>query len=279
MKTINSVSGGRTSSYMAYHYPADYNVFALVTIDDIKCKPKDDKLIQMVSDKIGRQFIATAESDETLQVMFDLEQLLGREIVWVAGDSFDNIMKRKKIIPNQFHRWCTAELKIYPIIRWAQKNNIGFPYDLNLGIRADESERAKVGEAAKLNDKIIVGKHPNGKNKWQKIQYANAKYPLIQDRIFYPKIIDWTNKTNLKFPKDSNCIGCFWKPVYQLRKNYEDEPNKMEWFSSKEKLFSYDKKMITFKQGISYEQISKLGLQSEMVFGTGAGCQAGFCTD
>ena len=34
MKTVNSLSGGKTSSYIAIHYPADYNVFALVHSDD-----------------------------------------------------------------------------------------------------------------------------------------------------------------------------------------------------------------------------------------------------
>jgi diphthamide synthase (EF-2-diphthine--ammonia ligase) len=34
MKTVNSLSGGKTSSYLAVHYPADYNVFSLVRTDD-----------------------------------------------------------------------------------------------------------------------------------------------------------------------------------------------------------------------------------------------------
>jgi hypothetical protein len=67
MKTINSLSGGKTSSYLAIHYPADYNMFALITTEDIRSRPKDDALIKMVSDKIGREFIATAESDLTLK--------------------------------------------------------------------------------------------------------------------------------------------------------------------------------------------------------------------
>lgn len=29
MKTVNSLSGGKTSSYIAVHYPADIEVFAL----------------------------------------------------------------------------------------------------------------------------------------------------------------------------------------------------------------------------------------------------------
>ena len=53
MITINSISGGKTSAYMATHYPADYELFALVLIEDINCKPKDQSLIKVVSDKIG----------------------------------------------------------------------------------------------------------------------------------------------------------------------------------------------------------------------------------
>ena len=61
MVTVNSLSGGKTSSYMAVHYPADYNIFALVTIEDVKCKPFDISLIIYVSNKLGKEFISTAE--------------------------------------------------------------------------------------------------------------------------------------------------------------------------------------------------------------------------
>ena len=56
-------------------------LFALVTIEDKNAAPDDKKLIQMVSDKIGKEFIATAEDNKTLRVMFDLEQLIGKEII------------------------------------------------------------------------------------------------------------------------------------------------------------------------------------------------------
>ena len=82
MKTINSLSGGKTSSYLAKHYPADFNLFALITIDDVRCTPKDKALVKFVSDKLGKEFIATAESDLTLRAVIDLEQLIGQEIIW-----------------------------------------------------------------------------------------------------------------------------------------------------------------------------------------------------
>jgi hypothetical protein len=83
----------------------------------------------------------------------------------------------------------------------------------------------------------------------------------------------WESK-KIKFPDDSNCVGCFWKDIQQLRKNYNDNYNKMEWFNNMEINSKYN-----YKSNITYEQIKKIGLQQEFYFGTGSGCQAGFCTD
>ena len=50
MKTINSLSGGKTSSYIAANYPADYDVFALVRIEDSNCKFPVEKIRKEVED-------------------------------------------------------------------------------------------------------------------------------------------------------------------------------------------------------------------------------------
>lgn len=63
MKTVNSISGGQTSAFMAAHFPADYNFFALVTTDDKRVMFPDKKLRQEVSDRIGKEFIGTLEED------------------------------------------------------------------------------------------------------------------------------------------------------------------------------------------------------------------------
>ena len=121
---------------MAVHYPADFNVFALVTIDDVKCKPMDKAIINYASEKLGFDFVATAESDATIYAMRDLEQLLGKEITWVAGKSFDQLNKKRSALPNQMWRFCTTEMKMRPIFDWWYKNinekvkmGVGFRYD------------------------------------------------------------------------------------------------------------------------------------------------------
>ena len=79
MKTVNSLSGGKSSAYIAANYPADYNVFALVRTTDKNCMYPDKKLRQIVSDKIGAEFIGTLEQDNIIQIMLDLEQFIGKE--------------------------------------------------------------------------------------------------------------------------------------------------------------------------------------------------------
>lgn len=274
MKTVNSLSGGKTSSYMAVHYPADYNVFALVRIEAKYCKPKDESIVKYVSDKIGMEFIATAESDTTLYAMRDLEQLIGREIIWVTGDSFDELCRKRKALPNMMQRFCTTEMKMFPIAEWWNKN-IGEKIYMQVGFRYDEKERA---DRFTTDIKIKVGKHKNGNNKWQEFNWRIGKFPLIENKITHFNVKQWSDSSGLIFPPDSNCVGCFWKPLQQLRKNWEGEPLKMKWFASMETI-NKNGKQFKFKKEMSYEKIKTIGLQQDFIFGTGSGCQAGFCTD
>ena len=272
MKTVNSISGGKTSAFMAVNYPADFELFSLVCIEDKRAKPKDKSLIKYVSDKIGREFIATAESDKTLIVIRDLEQILGKEIIWVVGETFEQVIERKKYIPNQMMRFCTTEMKLKPIFDYCH-NEIKEVVNMRIGFRYDEKER---GERNQNNThfKTIVGQHENGRNKWEEIEWRKLSFPLIDNKTTHPTVYKWAQNSGLDFPKDSNCVGCFWKPLQQLRKNWEDEPLKMQWFADME-----DKKNRRFKKEMNYNQIKKIGLQKEFYFGTGSGCQAGFCTD
>ena len=274
MKTINSLSGGKSSSYLAYHYPADYNIFALVRIEAEYCKPKDESIVKYVSDKIGMDFIATAESDTTLYVMRDLEQLIGKEITWVSGDSFDELCRKRKALPNMMQRFCTTEMKMMPIADWWYKN-IGEKIKMRVGFRYDEMERA---ERFRTDIKIKVGKHDNGNNKWAEFNWRIGEFPMIENKVGAFTVGKWAKTTNLIFPLDSNCVGCFWKPLQQLRKNWENEPLKMQWFSELEK--NHNRK---FRKEASYKSIKNLHLEQEINFdfpiSGGAGCQAGFCTD
>jgi hypothetical protein len=272
MISVNSISGGKTSAFMAVHYPADYEVFSVVRIEDRRCTPKDKALVQKISDKIGMEFIATAESDTTLTLMFDLEQLLGKEIIWVTGKTFEKVNKQGtggKGLPNQSWRFCTTEMKMRPIFDWWFKN-INEKCKMGIGFRYDEKERAT---RLSTTFKGIVGKSKTGnRNKWDELEWREGYFPLIDNKINHFHVKEWVNTTNLIFPLDSNCVGCFHKPLQQLRKNWDLEPEKMQWFADQEKYS-------TWKKEGKYEDFKKLGLQMDFNFGTGSGCDAGFCTD
>lgn len=270
MKTVNSLSGGKTSSYMAAHHATDCNIFALVRIEADYCKPKDMGIVKYVSDKIGMDFIATAESDKTIYVVRDLEQLIGKEIIWVTGVTFEQLVSKKKALPNMMWRFCTTEMKMKPIFEYCQ-NEIKEVVRMQIGFRYDEKERANK-ENTKF--KTIIGQSENGRNKWDEVYWRELSYPLINSKRTHFDISEWAKGTELIFPPDSNCVGCFWKPVQQIRKNWEDEPQKMRWFSEMER--NMNRK---FKKEMSYDSVKKIGLQQDFFFGTGSGCQAGFCTD
>lgn len=278
MKTLNSLSGGATSSYMAVKYPADYDVFALVCIDYEPARPKDTMLVQMVNDKLQKhsfnksEFIATAEDVKTLKVVFDLEQMIGREIAWVRGVSFDELIRKRKAIPNAFKRFCTTELKIEAIKDFVI-HTVREPVFMRQGIRMDEAERAKNGWKQIYIDSIeVVGK--NGKLKRQKIGWAVSHYPMIDDRVFYPEILKFKRESGLYFPQNSNCSHCFWKSSAELRQNIETNQHVIEWARSMEILMNRQ-----WKDDVSFRQILGMGLQAELSFGGGSSCQSGFCTD
>lgn len=286
MITVNSLSGGKTSSYLAMNYPADYNIFSLVCIDDIKCSPSDIKILQMVNDKLSKygytekygDFIATAEDDKVLKVIFDLEQLLGKEIIWVRGNSFDIVNKKHgKTVPNMARRYCTTDMKILPMASFIYQNIMPLyemmPVFSNVGFRYDEDHRAKKGKERELRSKIIVGNRGT-RNKWEEIFWGIANYPLIYNKVTHYHVAKYWQSKNIDFQDDSNCIGCFWKDVQQLRKNWDDNSNKMEWFANQERESKYN-----YKSEITYDKIKKIGLQQDFHFGTGSGCNAGYCHD
>ena len=144
MKTFNSISGGKTSAFLEKHYPSDYRAFALVRTNDKRCLFTDSKLRQMVSDRIGVEFIGTLEDDIIINTIFDLEQFTGREIKWVTGKTFDEIIERKSGIPNlpqPMRRFCTLEMKVEPLFQYWKSLNIE-PWECRFGFRANEMRRA-----------------------------------------------------------------------------------------------------------------------------------------
>ncbi len=282
MKTINSLSGGKTSSYIAANYPADYNVFALVTTSDKNCLFPDKKMRQIVSDKIGREFIGTLEEDAIIYTMLDLEQFIGSKIDWVVGKTFDEITNRngKKYLPNVTQRFCTTEMKLQPIFDW-WRNEINEVIEMRIGFRANEQRRAKTMlEKTNKNGfsefKTIVGKTKNGnQNRWKTIEWQKPVFPLIKDNIYKDQINKYWQNKNVRFAYMNNCVGCFHRTPVLLKYMSEKHENKFDWFMNTEKKGGYGKR--TFKIGMKYIDIKNSFKQTELFESDFNECDSGYC--
>ena len=283
MKTCTSISGGKTSAYIAANYPSDYNVFALVRTDDKKCLFPDAKLRQIVSDKIGKEFIGTLEDDMIIYTILDLEQYIGKEISWVSGKTFDEIIINKggtKYLPNVMQRFCTQFMKLEPIFRWWDAN-FKDPIIMRIGFRANEMRRAKAMQEKTNKDGIlefkkIIGRTKTGnRNKWGNIAWQKPEFPLIKDAIFKDKIESWWKNKNVRFAYMNNCIGCFHRNEILLKHMSKKHPNKFQWFVDQEKDAGYGAR--TFKNGMNYEQIRNSFEQIQMFDNDFNDCDSGYC--
>lgn len=285
MKTVNSLSGGKTSSYIEVNYPADYSLFSLIRTDDKLCMFPDAKVRQIVSDKIGCEFIGTLEMDEIIYTMLDLEQYTGREITWLSPMTFDELIygKNKKggvNIPSQRQRSCTFNLKVRPIEQFWYEN-IKEPIEMRIGFRANEVNRAKnmlekTNENGFTTSKIIVGKHSSGKNKWKELEWRKPVFPLIENPTFKDTIEEFWIGKPVRFAYKNNCVGCFERNEIFLNHMSKKCPNKFEWFNNVEK-DSLKYKSMTWKQGVTYEKIKNHKLQLDLFDDDFNSCDSGYC--
>lgn len=280
MKTVNTISGGKTSAYIAANYSADYNVFALVRTSDKKCLFPDAKIRQEVSDRLETEFIGTLEDDTIIYTILDLEQYIGKKIEWVTGKTFDEVIdKGGGTLPDPMRRYCTTEMKMKPMFDWWQKN-INVPCEFRLGFRANETRRAKrtnskLNENGFLEMKAIVGKRGT-LNKWADIEWQKPVYPLIKDNIYKDNIEEYWKNKPVRFAYMNNCVGCFHKTPMLIKKMYEKHPNKINWFASKERI--KHKKDVWYKdKNLSFKDIIKWKTQTELFDDDFNECDSGYC--
>ena len=279
MKKVNSLSGGKTSSYIAANYPADYNVFSLVRTDDKKCLFPDAKIRQEVSDRLGKEFIGTLEEDTIIYTMLDLEQHIGTKIDWVSGKTFDDsIIKTKKgtkYLPNKMARYCTTELKTLPILHWMYEE-VKEPVIMRFGYRANETRRAikmmdKTDEDGFTKVKTTFTKLKDGRNSWGVYKYCKPEFPLINDNIYKDTIEEFWKEKDVRFAYMNNCVGCWWRSPLLLKKMHNKHPEKMQWFADQETNKS------KWRSDIMYKDIIKWKTQTELFDDDFNECDSGHC--
>ena len=274
MKTVNSLSGGKTSSYIAANYPADYDVFALVRIED--CKFPDEKIRLEVEDRIQAPFIGTAEDDAIIYTMLDLEQYIGRPITWTSGETFEQIIKNHRgYLPNKMARYCTTDLKTMPILHWMY-DVVQEPVKMRFGYRANETKRAqrmmeKVDEEGFTKVKATFAKLKDGRNSWQQVRYCKPEFPLIEDNMYKDQIEHYWNNKPVRFAYMNNCVGCHWRSPLLLKRMSMKMPDKMQWFANQET------EKGTFKTDCRYSEVISWNPQIELFDDDFNECDSGHC--
>jgi hypothetical protein len=279
MKSVNSISGGKTSAYIAKHYPADINIFSLVRIEDkdnLWMKGKDEKTRQLISDKLGTEFIGTAEMDEIIYTILDLEQFIGSEITWITGKTFEEVIKQNhNYLPNKMTRYCTVEMKLKPIFNYL-KENTDLPVEMRIGFRPNEISRAEsVMSRADENGlelfETIVGKRKT-QNKWGKVPYRYCKFPLIENNITKDVIYNYWNDKPVRFAYRNNCVGCVNRQPLMISHMASKDLDKVKWFE-KQEINTGNR----FLSDVSFSQILKFGQQTNFFDDDFNECDSGFC--
>ncbi len=278
MKTVTSVSGGRTSAYLAANYPSDDLVFSLVRIEDESCRFKDEKVRQLVEDRIEAPFIATAEDDTIIYTMLDLEQYLGQQVTWVTGITFEEAIKLKGgWLPNKMNRYCTTELKMVPIFNWWKIRFSMDPVIMQIGYRAHEVSRANDMLSACNADGLsefegtVAQMIKSRRFKWATIPWRKPSFPLIEEGIYKQDIARFWKGKPVRFADYNNCHFCFNRNAYFLRYMYEQDPRKIRWAASQE-----GGENGYWKADVKYSDIIKMAKQG-ILFSDFEGCDDGYC--
>jgi 3'-phosphoadenosine 5'-phosphosulfate sulfotransferase (PAPS reductase)/FAD synthetase len=201
------------------------------------------------------------EMPETLDFINECDKRWNLNIVWLEyrygnnfevvdyesasrnGRPFEELIAYKRgVLPNTMMRFCTEQLKINTLKRWAKSIGVK-EWNHYVGIRYDEPRR------------------------WSKTsmlpQYMEVEHPLVKWRITKPDVLDyWEGQDfdlNLNEPY-GNCDGCFLKGKGKLAIIAKEKPEIFDWWIEQEQKSSH-----TFKKEISYKQLkdkaqSQLGM-------------------
>lgn len=291
MITVNSISGGKTSAKLMIDFPADYNIFQLVRTSSPKTifmKGKDEKTRQLISDRIGMEFIGTAEEDECIYTILDLEQYTGQKIqINTSKISFEEMIMQhgNRYLPSPLRRYCTEELKIQVAFEWWQQN-INEIVEMRIGYRANEMSRMKSKLEKCDNNRIESFKHVIGTKQtkkgiqqiWKETKFSRPVFPFIEWKPTWKDQIEvfWEDK-EVRFAEFNNCIWCFHREPALLKYMFEKHPEKMELPIEFECNRKYSNDTLKADKDITYEKIKNMKISEKLKASNFSECDTGFC--
>ncbi len=219
-----SFSGGRTSGYMLHHI--------------IEANNGLPDRARVIFSNTGR------EMPETLDFVQECGERWNVPITWLEyrvtdnnkhtfeavnhnsasrnGEPFELLIRKRKYLPNQMMRFCTAELKIRPAIKYLRNEMMWANWHSAIGIRADEQRRLKPSREARTTA-------------WYPLADANVSKGDItsfwREQPFDLMLANVNGRTPL-----GNCDGCFLKSEVTQSMLARDHPERHAWWEKMEAL-------------------------------------------
>ena len=257
MITVSSISGGKSSCYMALRFPTDKYVFAPVLSNDPACIIQDKKLRDYCKRKVPNfnwDEGGSRELDLTLLNLMKLEEELGHEVDWVSAPftfeemcqgitspvakCFGRPLSSKPRLPNRVARICTQSLKVYPIFWHLFVESDEEPVLMNIGFRADEKQRVEKWTCKNDNIRITLHCDIEGRYKtchrYQLSDWRITTFPLVEYNICHQEIKAFWKDKGWIFPSVSNCDFCFFHQQSELRQQYLRDPERARLWCSLE---------------------------------------------
>jgi len=183
------------------------------------------------------------------------------------GEPFEQLVIKKKYLPNPVTRFCTIEMKIRAIHKFLK--NKGWDHNENmdwLGIRADEPRRA-----AKMNrDRtplVVAGITAKDVGEFWSLNAFDLKLPNMNGKTMH-----------------GNCDLCFLKGGNQILSLIKEKPERATWWAKIETLVQSSNKIIGDgarfrKDRPSYAEMYKFANNQSDMFGMDDESISCFCGD
>lgn len=160
-----------------------------------------------------------------------------------SGEPFASLIESQKYLPSRVARYCTAELKVRTMSRFAKTVWGDAPFAEVVGLRYDEPHRVHRFKADKSRNEGICPMY-------------HAKHTLADVESF------WAGQSfDLEIPSYlGNCVGCFLKSKRKLTEIAYRHPRYLEWWKGQEdKAKGWVAEEVTeystFNMNYSYDQI------------------------
>lgn len=260
---IVSFSGGRTSGYLLHQVIRAHG------------GTLPDDVIPVFANT-GREHPATYTFVQTIMDRWNVpvhwveyipEKPLVRRVMPHEADRdgkvFESLIARRKFLPNPLARFCTSEMKVLAIRRYA-KRILGWKdgWTTMIGIRADEPRRV-----AKIKDHL---------DEIKVCPLARAGVTVEEVNAFWS-----AHPFDLGFPpgdnSSGNCYGCFLKTRRTIERLMSEDPRRMQWWVDMEERMGGAKFRKDFP---SYGQMMhQVTIQGQLYTGPGEDIACGACTD